>query len=223
MTFAHELVESGKLGRITQIDVKYNGFARRWDWQTLQKKCAGNAYNTGPHPVGIALSLIDFDPNVRVVYSRLDRALNSGDADDFVKIILDAPGKPVVDIEASSTDAYTPYNLKIQGTKGTFKASPADYEMVYIVDGENPEQPVQEDFLHGENSKPIYCTENLVKHTEEGKFEGTAFNVGTARIYEDLYYAITEGKPMRVVPEMAERTVAVIETAHAQNPLPVMF
>ena len=221
--FARELVKSGKLGRITQIDVKYNGFARRWDWQTLQKKCAGNAFNTGPHPIGIGLSLIDFDPNVRVAYSRLDCALNSGDADDFVKIILDAPGKPVVDIEASSTDAYSPYNIKIQGTKGTFKSTATAYEMTYIVDGENPEQPLQEDFLRDENNNPIYCSEKLIKHTEEGKYPGTAFTLGTAAVYEDVYYAITEGKPMRVTPEMAMQTLAVIETAHAQNPLPLKY
>lgn len=223
VVFARELVKSGKLGRITQVNVNYNGFARRWDWQTLQKKCAGNAYNTGPHPIGVGLSLIDFDPNTRVAYSRLDRALNSGDADDVVKIVLDAPGKPVVDIEASSNDAYAPGLLKIMGTKGTFKCTGAAYEMTYIVDGENPEQPVQEDFIYGEDKKPIYCTEQLVKHTEEGKFNGTAFNVGTAGIYEDIYYALTEGKPMRVTPEMALQTLSVIETAHAQNPLPVKF
>ena len=40
------IIRSGKLGEILQINVKYSGFARRWDWQTLQKKCAGSTYNT---------------------------------------------------------------------------------------------------------------------------------------------------------------------------------
>ena len=26
-------IKSGKLGDIKQIDITYNGFARRWDWQ----------------------------------------------------------------------------------------------------------------------------------------------------------------------------------------------
>jgi len=182
--FTKELVASGKLGRILQVDVHYNNFARRWDWQTLQKKCAGGLYNTGPHPVGMALGFLDFDPNAQVVFSRLDRGLNSGDADDYAKVLLTAPGKPVVDVEVSSADAYSPYNLKIQGTLGTFKCTPAAYEMTYIVPGENPEQPVQETFLQNAEGNPIYCSEKLVKHNESGTFDGTAINIGTASLYE---------------------------------------
>lgn len=222
--FAKELVDSGKLGRILQVNVTYNGFARRWDWQTLQRNVAGGLYNTGPHPVGLALGFLDFDPNARVVFSKLDQGLTSGDSDDYAKVIITAPGKPVVDVEVSSMDAYSTYNLKIQGTLGTFKTDAnGNYAMTYVIPGENPEQPVQQTFLEDENHNPIYCTEKLIKHTEEGKLEGNAFNVGTASVYEQLYYQITEGKPMTVTPEMAERVIGVIETAHAQNPMPVKF
>ena len=223
-TFAHDLAASGKLGEIKQVSVRYNGFSRRWDWQTLQKKCAGNAYNTGPHPIGIALGLLDFDPEIKVVYSKLDHTpLCSGDADDYVKILLAAPGKPLADIEISSTDAYSNYNIKIQGTKGTFKATPASYEMTYIKDGENVERPAEEEFLKGEKGEPIYCREELVKHVEAGEFKGTAFDVGTAKLYEQLYFKITEGKDMTVTPEMAAAVISVVETAHAENPLPLKF
>ena len=219
--FAKELAASGKLGDILQVSIRYNGFSRRWDWQTLQKKCAGGAYNTGPHPIGIGLGLLDFDNNTAVVYSKLACALTSGDGDDFAKILLTAPEKPVVDIEINSTDAYSSYNLKLQGTRGTFKCTPTDYEMTYIVDGENPPRPVQEHFLENEKHNPIYCSEQLLKHTESGSFNGTAFDVGTATLYEQLYYAITEGKPMDVTPQMAAQIIGVIETVHAQNPLPL--
>jgi hypothetical protein len=67
------------------------------------------------------------------------------------------------------------------------------------------------------------ASEKLVKHEEEGKFEGTAFDVGTASLYEQLYYKITEGRPMTVTPEMAAAVIGVIETVHAQNPLPLKF
>ena len=160
--FAKELADSGKLGRILQVDLRYNGFARRWDWQTLQKNCAGSLYNTGPHPVGMALGFLDFDPRTVLVFSRLDKALTSGDADDYDKLILTAPGRPVVDVEISSTDAYSPSTLKIQGTLGTFQCTAKEYKMTYIVPGENPEQPVQEHFLQDENHNPLYCSEKLV-------------------------------------------------------------
>lgn len=221
--FAYDLSKSGKLGEIKQVSIRYNGLARRWDWQTLQKKCAGSTYNTGPHPIGMALGFLDFDKNARVAYSKLDTALTSGDADDYAKIILTAPDKPVIDIEISAIDAYSGYNLKLQGTKGTFKATPSAYEMTYIVDGENPERPVIEQFLKDENGNPVYCSEKLVKHTEAEKFDGTAFDVGTASLYSQLYFKITEGTPMTVTPEMAAEIISVIETVHAQNPLPLKY
>ena len=221
--FAYDTVKSGRLGDVKQISIHYNGFARRWDWQTLQKKCAGNAYNTGPHPIGMALGFVDFDKDAKVVYSKLGSALTSGDADDYVKILIDTPNKPVLDIEINNTDAYSDFNVKIQGSKGTMKLTPAKYEMTYIVDGENEERPVVETFLCNAEGRPIYCSEKLVKHTEEGEFNGTAFDVGTAKLYEQLYFKITEGRPMTVTPEMAAAVISVIETAHAQNPMPVKY
>ena len=61
-----EIIASGKLGEVHQINMKYSGFARRWDWQTLQCCCAGGIYNSGPHPIGQALDLLGWDKNTRV-------------------------------------------------------------------------------------------------------------------------------------------------------------
>ena len=220
---ALETIRSGKLGEIKQISIFYNGFARRWDWQTLQKKLAGSVYNTGPHPIAMALGFLDFDAETRVAFSKLDLALTSGDAEDYAKIILSAPGRPVIDLEISSIDAYNDFNLKIQGTRGTFKSTPGAYTMKYIVDGENPERPVQETFIHDDNWRPIYCWEPLNAHEERGNYTGNAFDVGTKAIYESVYRAITEGAPLSVTCEMAAQVIDVIDTVHAQNPLPVKY
>jgi hypothetical protein len=95
--------------------------------------------------------------------------------------------------------------------------------MTYTVDGENPERDVIETFLQNEEGEPIYCSEKLVKHTESGSFDGNAFDKGTALLYEQLYFKLTEGKPMTVTPEMAAAVISVIETVHAQNPLPLKY
>ena len=220
---ALETIRSGKLGEIKQISIFYNGFARRWDWQTLQKKLAGSVYNTGPHPIAMALGFLDFDPQTRVAFSKLDLALTSGDAEDYAKIILHSPGKPVIDLEISSIDAYNDFNLKIQGSRGTFKSTPAAYTMKYIVDGENPERPVQEKFIHDENWRPIYCWEPLKTHEEQGTYQGNAFDEGTRAIYQSVYNAITKGTPLPVTCDMAAAVIEVIDTVHAQNPLPVKY
>ncbi len=219
-----KLLSEGIFGDIKQISIRFNGFARRWDWQTLQCKMAGSVYNTGPHPIGLALGFLDFDKNAQVVYSKLDStSLTSGDSDDFAKMIIVAPNKPLVDVEINSTDAYSNYNVKIQGSKGTFKCTALAYEYKYIVDGENPERPVVKESLKDENGEPLYCSEKLVMHEEKGEYNGTAFEVGTAGLYEDVYYALTENKPLTITSEIVTQIVSVMETVHAQNPMPVKF
>ncbi len=220
---AKEIAESGILGEIKQIDVSFNNFARRWDWQTVQVAMGGNIYNTGPHPIGIALGLLDFDKNFRVEFSRLGRVLNSGDADDYAKIILSAPNKPVVDVEISSNDAFPAATIKMLGSKGSYSSSIENYQMKYIVDGENPEKELVLESLKDENGYPLYCSEELKWHTEEGEFNGSAFDVGTRSFYEMMYDAITKNAEMSVKPEHAAMVISVIEQAHAQNPLPVKF
>lgn len=218
------VIQEREIGDILQASVRWNGFSRRWDWQTLQKKMAGNAYNTGPHPLGIALGILDFDENWEIAFSRLKHTpLSSGDSDDYCKVILTAPNKPVVDVEVSSTDAFSGYNVKLQGTRGTFKCTTMAFEEKYIIEGENPARPVIEGFLQDEDGNPMYCSEQLIAHTKSGQYNGTAFEVGTAKLYEDLYYKITEGKEMYVTLPMVRKTVSLIERLYANNPMPVKY
>lgn len=220
---AQKLIADGVLGDVKQVSVAYSGFARRWDWQTLQKKVGGSAYNTGPHPIALALGFLDFDKNTKVVYSKLDLALTSGDAEDYVKILLSAPNKPLVDIEINSTDAFSGYNLKIQGSKGTLISTPSWYKLKYIVEGENPARPVIEESLQNEKGDPLYCSEKLITHEESGDYEGTAFDIGTAEVYKSIYNTLVNGEELFVTPEQASMVISVIETAHAENPLEVKF
>ena len=217
------VLNAGTLGDIKQIAIKYNGFARRWDWQTLLSRCAGSIYNTGPHPIGMGLAFLDFSDDARVAFSRLDTALTSGDGEDYAKIILTAPGKPVVDIEMNSVDAYNGYNIKICGSKGTYKCTTTHYDMKYIVDGENPERPVIFESLNNDEGLPAYCSEKLVTHEESGDFEGSAFDTAVSIFYHMVYDNIVEGKPMEVTPLMAAKIISVIEECHAQNPLPLKY
>ncbi len=218
-----EILATNKIGDIKQVSIRYNGLARRWDWQTLHAKMGGSVYNTGPHPLGIALDFLGFDVEARVAYSKLDCALTSGDAEDYAKIILTAPGKPVVDVEINSTDAFCDYNLKIQGSRGTYKCTYENYKMIYYVDSENPERPVVAEFLRDEEGLPLYCSEKLVLHEEEGSFVGSAFDAAVESFYRMLHNTLSTGAPLVVKPEWAAQIINVIETVHGQNPLPVKY
>ena len=58
---------------------------------------------------------------------------------------------------------------------------------------------------------------------EEGKHNGSAFDVGKQTLYRQLYYRITEGTPMTVTPEMATDVIGVIAAAYEENRLDVKF
>ncbi len=220
---AIEVCKSGILGDILQVNITYNGLVRRWDWQTLQCKMAGSIFNTGPHPIGMALGFLDFDENAYVAYSRRNTVITSGDGEDYAKIIMTAPGKATVDIEMISTDAFPEDIVKIIGTRGTYKTSMSKYVMKYIVDGENPERPVIYESLKTEEGLPAYCSETLITHEEEGDIVGSSFDMAVENFYDMIYDKMINDIPLTVTPEIASRVIGVIETVHATNPLPVLY
>ena len=222
--FTKKLVDSDKIGEIKQISIRFNGLARRWDWQTLQKMMGGNIYNTGPHPIGMALGFLNFDKHAKVVFSALaNTEMSSGDSDDYAKIIITGPDMPVVDLEINNTDCFSDYLVKVQGTRGTFKTNALNYKMKYLIPDENPERPYQDTFLQDSEGNPLYCSEQLITHEEEGSFDGTAFDVGTEKLYEDMYFALTENKPLRYDINEYKKIIEVIDRVHADNPLTVKF
>ena len=220
-----KIIADGKLGDIIQISLKYSGFARRWDWQTLQSFCAGGIYNSGPHPIGQALDLIGWDDSARVAYSSLKTVLTSGDSDDYAKIIIEAHGKPTVDVEVISADAFAgDFVFKVFGSKGTLISTNSEYKLKYIEDfSAYPERPVIKTPLSNENGDPIYCTEKLSFTEEAGKIEGSSFDVAVKQFYDQLYGKIMLGKELDITPEKAAKVIAIIEACHAENPLPLKY
>ena len=217
------VMESGIIGDVHQISVYFNGFGRRWDWQTMQCNCAGGVYNTGPHPIGQSLALLGWDPAAEVQYVRMGTILTSGDANDYAKIILTAPGKPVVDIEIDSADAFSPYTYKLCGSKGGLTVTGNNYKLKYIKTEELEPRPVIREPISNDEGSPIYCSEKLNWYTEEGTVTGDSFGSAVEEFYEMMYARIREGKPLYVTPEMAAETVRIIEYCHAKCPLPVKY
>ena len=221
-----EVVASGVLGEIEQINLRYSGFARRWDWQTLQACCAGGVYNSAPHPIGQGLDLLGWRPDAKVVFADFHKNLTSGDANDFAKILVKAPGSATLDIEVFSSDAYPdPYTFKVLGSKGAMIANNSgEYHVKYIVPEELPPRPVQFESLQREgDGHPMYCHEDLQSHVDEGKVTGDAFTTAVKTYYDMMYNAVMLGKPLEITPEMATEVISVIETAHAMNPMPLLY
>ncbi len=212
-----EVIDSGVLGRIVMVRIAFNGFGRRWDWQTLQDYNAGNLLNTGPHPMDQALQLFGTDvmPEITCI---MDRANTFGDAEDFVKVILKGKDRPVIDLEISSCCAYNTHMYNIDGTLGGLKGNANHLDWKYYKPEEAPEQHLIREPLPGRK----YCSEQLTWH--EGSWDLSEeskdwFQNMCHAYYTYLYDTLVNGAPLKIKPEEVRQQIAVIEECHRQNPL----
>ena len=216
-----EIIESGVLGNIKQIHLKFGGYSRRWDWQCSQRYYGGALLNTGPHPMDMAVDLLNVDgmPNVLSV---MDNINNAGDAEDYARVILTYPGKPLVDVEINPADAYTDYNIKVCGDRGTLRASVGKVEWKYFE--APPLPPLQLRFMTKEDGiTPSYCMDSLTWHEFSEEMVGSAFDVGTRTLYENVHAHLCSAEPLKVRISQVLQQIRIMELAHAQNPMPVRF
>ena len=210
------LIDSGVLGRIVMVKVAFNGFGRRWDWQTLQEYGGGNLLNTGPHPLDQALQL--FGPGKPKVTCIMDRANTFGDAEDHVKLILSGEGRPTIDLEISSCCPYPTYTYQVYGTRGGLTGTTSTITWKTFDPKRAPSQRLIREPLPGR----AYCHETL-KWTERTwtvpKRWGSLFGSMSKQFYRHLHKTLTEGAPLVITPEQVRQQIAVIEEAHRQNPL----
>ena len=212
-----EVISWGKLGRIVMIKIAFNGFSRRWDWQTLQEFDGGNLLNTGPHPLDQALQLFGEDEEP-TVFCLMDRAVTLGDAEDHVKLILSGKKSPTIDLEISSCSAYPTNTYQVYGTRGGLDGSTSRIDWKYFDPENAPEQRLNADPL----PERAYCREDLPWEEDSWHLpeeESNLFDVMGTRYYEDLYRYITDGTPPEVTVRQVRRQIAVIEESHRQNPL----
>lgn len=216
-----EIMDSGVLGNIHSVTISFSNFARRWDWQCVKRMYGGELLNTAPHPMDQALDILGFDemPNV---FSVLKHINNSGDAEDFVKVILTRPGKPVVEVVVNHCDAYSDFTYSVCGDKGSLRATTLDAKWKYFDD--KPIPALTTETLRGPDGVgPAYCNEELEWHEFSESFAGDALDVGVKNYYENIYRHLTEGEQLHIKPEEVLLQIRIMELVHAQNPLPVIY
>lgn len=215
-----EILDTGKLGEIIQIDIRFSGFQRRYDWQTSLDYAGGNVRNTGPHPLDQAMDLLGF-PEKTEVFSKLACVNTAGDAEDYAKIMLSVPGKPLIDVEISSCDTYQAYMYKVQGHYGTLKATAQHIDLKYYDPKTHPmPKQIMEPLFTAERT-PAYCSEKLNWQEEQYDVQGDAFDTAVPAYYAMIRDTLTDGKPLVITPQQVLSQLKVIDIIHAQNPLAV--
>ncbi len=215
-----EIISSGVLGRIVHIGIQFNGYARRWDWQCCLEYNGGNLANTGPHPLDQALNLLDYYDDNPNVFCKMDRCNTFGNAEDYVKLILTAPDRPLIDLDISSCDAYPSYTYKVQGTRGSLKGTMAHIDWKYFKEEEAPKQVlVKETLTAGEDKMPAYCSEKLNWYEKSWDGDPQApFIAAVQTYYDQVYTLFTEGEEHEIKLNQVRQQLAVITESHRQNP-----
>lgn len=217
-----EIMDSGVLGRIVQVSINFSGYARRWDWQVSQRYHGGHLRNTGPHPLEQALDILDSD-ELPAIHSRLDSVNSFGDAEDYAKVLMLMPGKPVIDIEISSSNAYSDYTYLVHGSRGSLKATLSHVSYQYFKEEEAPEQHFTLEPIRQPDGTPAYCGETLNWHKFEEDLTGSAFDFAVKAYYENIYNHLTNGEELVIKPKKIAQMAAIFEEVHRQNPMPIRF
>ena len=215
-----KVVASGVLGRIAQISMAFNGWARRWDWQTLTELDGGSLMNTGPHPVDQALQLFGTDvmPNVTCF---MDAVTTYGNAEDHVFITLSGKGRPLIHLEISSCCAYPCFTYQVYGSRGGLKGDAKHIDWRYYVPGENQKQKLTRKPICQPDGTPAYCGETLKWHQRSWdvpKLKSSLFSHMAGCFYRMFYKTLTAGAALEITLEQVRQQIAVIEECHRQNP-----
>ena len=207
-----EVINSGKLGRIVMIKMSWNGFSRRWDWQTLKRYGGGTLNNTAPHAIDQALQL--FGEREPEIFCHLEKTLTLGDAEDHVKVILKTADAPMIDLEVTSACAYPQDHWLVMGTQGGLAGSTIELRWKYFDPKRLPERPV--------DTKPTpdrsYNREEIPWQEETWSIENDK-SPGQKGFYLDLYETLCKGAPLYITPESVRRQMEVIERCHKLSPV----
>ncbi|MBE6377969.1 MAG: Gfo/Idh/MocA family oxidoreductase [Lentisphaerae bacterium] len=218
-----DIIKSGVLGEIAMVKVAYNGFGRRWDWQTIQGLNGGELLNTAPHPLDQMISLWDIfgesDPDE--IFSKLAVINNLGDAEDFVKVVLKGEGHPIIDLEVTKECLFPGKMYQVFGANGSLVADGNTIEYKYYIPADAPEKQLSVAPLEGEGRLPLYCWEKLNFYSEKIELPEAvnSFDDWGTRYYTNIYNAITNGEPLVVKLSQVRRQIAIIEECHRQNPM----
>ena len=155
------------------------------------------------------------------VFCKMDRALTFGDAEDYVKMILTAPGRPLIDLSISSCNAYPGGVYNVQGTKGGLSGNMKTLQWRYFDPAQAPDQHLIRTPLTTPEGEPAYCTETLPWQEESWTAapHENSFESAVRVFYDGLYAHLTEGAPLPVTPKQVRQQIAVAELCHRMNPL----
>lgn len=215
-----EVIDSGVLGKIVNIRTCWGGFARRWDWQTLQEFYGGNLLNTGPHPMDHAIML--FGKKQPKIFCKMKSLQQfGGDAENYCAVTLyGGHDDPIIEVILNSFMAYPQGEMyNVSGTLGGLTGGMNELKWKYFDPKKAPKQKLWKNW----SDKRGYCGEKLPwtekswKHPKTGLSD---FDFNCRSFYSNVYDVLVNGKKQIIQHSEVRRQIMAIEECHKQNKLP---
>jgi predicted dehydrogenase len=198
------VIDSGVLGEIAEIQIRWNVFNRRCDWQTLREFGGGLLNNAGPHALEQALSFLSKDPEQLFYTER--QIISLGDAEDHVKIVMTSENDPIVDIEVSSGDASSPRKWTVLGSRGSLWGCGVEHDWKYFEEENKLPRAVE---MGSPQDRKYHMEEFAWLH---GHWTAPANAIDPAvQFYKTLHAALADGTPLDVDATRALRVMELIE------------
>ena len=147
------------------------------------------------------------------------RCLCSGDAEDYLKVILTGAGHPTIEIELMDCIAFGQDRWLVNGTNGGLRGTATHLEWKWVDWKGTPERPLSLEPTPDRS----YNREDLPWQTDSWELK-TEADVGAGGapspqpvldLYSSLYETIKNGKPQAITPQQVRIRVAVMEKARA--------
>jgi len=203
-----EVIRSGRLGNVFEIRCRLLSFARRCDWQTLQKFEGGVLNNTGPHFVDVGLQLLEAP--VEDIFCDLKLISDVGDTEDHVKLVLRAENGRVFDLEASTSCYFSEPMFTMLGTHGTLVSDGTTSKIAWF-------DPSQLGALEPVETPPLdrsYENEDAIPWQEE---EVPSVGPDIGDFYDNVWAVLREGQSPVVTPKQALEVVRVTQVAKRRS------
>lgn len=120
------IIQSGKIGKISSVQVCRCGYIRRADWQAFRKFGGGMLNNYGPHYIDVLLYILR--ERVNRLFCSTKVVASAGDAEDVVKILLETESGIAIDIDINQASALSHPEWLIRGEYGAIMAVPGPAE-----------------------------------------------------------------------------------------------
>lgn len=206
-----EIIASGVLGEVFEVNLRRGGYQRRDDWQTIQAFGGGQLLNWGPHVIDHALQFLGAP--VTSQWSDLRRVAAVGDAEDQVKIVLRGANGRVVDLEICGGAALREPEYLVWGDRGALRCTGDTIDLRYLDPAHKLPERAADPGVPGQT----FGSQDALPWIEESIPVAPSEPTDTTSIWDALYATLREDKPFPITLDQAVEVMRVVSLAKANS------